>query len=163
MAFECINSGQILEYIISYGRLRERVARKFGNLKIESILSSQAGDHRFLVEPAFRAKIKTMDVDLFPQSMLVTNPQQRASIPDLLNHPRDPPWFQWAPTLLPLFLVNFPASSVSVLVTGPLSFAVAWAFALESRELTSVFALSQNRTLFMDPRVAHIPLPIVKQ
>ena len=29
MVFEYINGGQMLDYIISHGRLRERVARKF--------------------------------------------------------------------------------------------------------------------------------------
>lgn len=29
MAFEFVNGGQMLDYIISHGRLRERVARKF--------------------------------------------------------------------------------------------------------------------------------------
>lgn len=29
MVFEFVNGGQMLDYIISHGRLRERVARKF--------------------------------------------------------------------------------------------------------------------------------------
>ncbi len=29
MVFECIDGGQMLDYIISHGRLRERAARKF--------------------------------------------------------------------------------------------------------------------------------------
>ncbi|KAG5221384.1 CAMK/CAMKL/Kin1 protein [Salix suchowensis] len=58
MVFEYVNGGQMLDYIISHGRLRERVARKFagrsGNsvvhrdLKIENILISQTGNIKII-------------------------------------------------------------------------------------------------------------------
>ncbi|KIL59369.1 hypothetical protein M378DRAFT_169440 [Amanita muscaria Koide BX008] len=66
MAFEYINGGQMLDYIISHGRLRERVARKFArqigsaldychqnnvvhrDLKIENILISQTGNIKII-------------------------------------------------------------------------------------------------------------------
>ncbi|KAH9173166.1 hypothetical protein EDB89DRAFT_742828 [Lactarius sanguifluus] len=176
MVFEYINGGQMLDYIISHGRLRERVARKFArqigsaleychknnvvhrDLKIENILISQTGNIKIIdfglsnlydpvahlstfcgslyfaapellnakvytgpevdvwsfgvvlyvlvcgkvpfddqSMPALHAKIKRGLVE-YPvwlsaeckhilSRMLVTNPQQRASLPDLLNHP----------------------------------------------------------------------------
>ncbi|KAF8628972.1 hypothetical protein AX15_003612 [Amanita polypyramis BW_CC] len=66
MVFEYINGGQMLDYIISHGRLRERVARKFArqigsaldychqnnvvhrDLKIENILISQTGNIKII-------------------------------------------------------------------------------------------------------------------
>ncbi|KAJ3473186.1 hypothetical protein NLI96_g13097 [Meripilus lineatus] len=52
MVTEYVNGGQMLDYIISHGRLRERVARKFarqiGNLKIENILISQTGNIKII-------------------------------------------------------------------------------------------------------------------
>jgi serine/threonine protein kinase len=66
MIFEYISGGQMLDYIISHGRLRERVARKFArqigssleylhangvvhrDLKIENILISQTGDIKLI-------------------------------------------------------------------------------------------------------------------
>ncbi|KAI0274166.1 hypothetical protein BGY98DRAFT_1090659 [Russula aff. rugulosa BPL654] len=57
MVFEYINGGQMLDYIISHGRLRERVARKFARqigsaleyyLKIENILISQTGNIKII-------------------------------------------------------------------------------------------------------------------
>ncbi|KAI0300011.1 kinase-like domain-containing protein, partial [Multifurca ochricompacta] len=176
MVFEYINGGQMLDYIISHGRLRERVARKFArqigsaleychknnvvhrDLKIENILISQTGNIKIIdfglsnlydpishlstfcgslyfaapellnakvytgpevdvwsfgvvlyvlvcgkvpfddqSMPALHAKIKRGLVE-YPvwlsaeckhilSRMLVTNPQQRASLSDLLNHP----------------------------------------------------------------------------
>ncbi|KAI0263593.1 hypothetical protein BC834DRAFT_827457 [Gloeopeniophorella convolvens] len=176
MVFEYINGGQMLDYIISHGRLRERVARKFArqigsaleychknnvvhrDLKIENILISQTGNIKIIdfglsnlydpvahlttfcgslyfaapellnakvytgpevdvwsfgvvlyvlvcgkvpfddqSMPALHAKIKRGLVE-YPvwlsaeckhilSRMLVTNPQQRSTLPDLLNHP----------------------------------------------------------------------------
>ncbi|KAI9507059.1 hypothetical protein F5148DRAFT_1276345 [Russula earlei] len=176
MVFEYINGGQMLDYIISHGRLRERVARKFArqigsaleychknnvvhrDLKIENILISQTGNIKIIdfglsnlydpvahlstfcgslyfaapellnakvytgpevdvwsfgvvlyvlvcgkvpfddqSMPALHAKIKRGLVE-YPvwlsteckhilSRMLVTNPQLRSSLPDLLNHP----------------------------------------------------------------------------
>lgn len=176
MVFEYINGGQMLDYIISHGRLRERVARKFArqigsaleychknnvvhrDLKIENILISQTGNIKIIdfglsnlydpighlstfcgslyfaapellnakvytgpevdvwsfgvvlyvlvcgkvpfddqSMPALHAKIKRGLVE-YPvwlsteckhilSRMLVTNPQQRSPLPDLLNHP----------------------------------------------------------------------------
>jgi serine/threonine protein kinase len=221
MVFEYINGGQMLDYIISHGRLRERVARKFArqigsaleychknnvvhrgaslvtraferslmpsaDLKIENILISQTGNIKIIdfglsnlydpvahlstfcgslyfaapellnakvytgpevdvwsfgvvlyvlvcgkvpfddqSMPALHAKIKrglveypvwlsagehaglvTCRIDLnsfFPECkhilsrMLVTNPQQRASLPDLLSHPWMTRGFNGAP------------------------------------------------------------------
>lgn len=66
MVFEYVNGGQMLDYIISHGRLRERVARKFArqiasaldychrnnvvhrDLKIENILISQSGNIKII-------------------------------------------------------------------------------------------------------------------
>ncbi|KAF8966120.1 hypothetical protein BDZ97DRAFT_1729406 [Flammula alnicola] len=66
MVFEYVNGGQMLDYIISHGRLRERVARKFArqigsaleychlnnvvhrDLKIENILISQTGNIKII-------------------------------------------------------------------------------------------------------------------
>ncbi|KAJ7102911.1 hypothetical protein C8R44DRAFT_834668 [Mycena epipterygia] len=66
MIFEYVNGGQMLDYIISHGRLRERVARKFArqiasaldychrnnvvhrDLKIENILISQTGNIKII-------------------------------------------------------------------------------------------------------------------
>ncbi|KAI0039409.1 Pkinase-domain-containing protein [Auriscalpium vulgare] len=66
MVFEYINGGQMLDYIISHGRLRERVARKFArqigsaleychrnnvvhrDLKLENILISQTGNIKII-------------------------------------------------------------------------------------------------------------------
>ncbi|KAI5118733.1 hypothetical protein M0805_000063 [Coniferiporia weirii] len=66
MVFEYVNGGQMLDYIISHGRLRERVARKFSrqigsaldychrnnvvhrDLKIENILISQTGNIKII-------------------------------------------------------------------------------------------------------------------
>ncbi|THH12048.1 hypothetical protein EW146_g7832, partial [Bondarzewia mesenterica] len=66
MVFEYINGGQMLDYIISHGKLRERVARKFArqigsaleychrnnvvhrDLKIENILISQTGNIKII-------------------------------------------------------------------------------------------------------------------
>ena len=66
MVFEYVNSGQMLDYIISHGRLRERVARKFArqigsaldychrnnvvhrDLKIENILISHSGNIKII-------------------------------------------------------------------------------------------------------------------
>ena len=66
MVFEYINGGQMLDYIISHGRLRERVARKFArqigsaldychknnvvhrDLKIENILISHTGNIKII-------------------------------------------------------------------------------------------------------------------
>ncbi|KAJ7218870.1 hypothetical protein B0H12DRAFT_327087 [Mycena haematopus] len=66
MIFEYVNGGQMLDYIISHGRLRERVARKFArqiasaldychrnnvvhrDLKIENILISQSGNIKII-------------------------------------------------------------------------------------------------------------------
>ncbi|KAF9222128.1 Pkinase-domain-containing protein [Gyrodon lividus] len=78
MVFEYVNGGQMLDYIISHGRLRERVARKFArqigsaldychrnnvvhrDLKIENILISETGNIKIidfglsnLYDPAF--------------------------------------------------------------------------------------------------------------
>ncbi|KAH9975140.1 hypothetical protein BGW80DRAFT_1225478 [Lactifluus volemus] len=176
MVFEYINGGQMLDYIISHGRLRERVARKFArqigsaleychknnvvhrDLKIENILISQTGNIKIIdfglsnlydpvahlstfcgslyfaapellnakvytgpevdvwsfgvvlyvlvcgkvpfddqSMPALHAKIKRGLVE-YPawlsaeckhilSRMLVTNPHQRSSLLDLLNHP----------------------------------------------------------------------------
>ncbi|KAH7906248.1 hypothetical protein BJ138DRAFT_1016529 [Hygrophoropsis aurantiaca] len=66
MVFEYVNGGQMLDYIISHGRLRERVARKFArqigsaldychrnsvvhrDLKIENILISETGNIKII-------------------------------------------------------------------------------------------------------------------
>lgn len=66
MVFEYVNGGQMLDYIISHGRLRERVARKFArqigsaleychknnvvhrDLKIENILISHTGNIKII-------------------------------------------------------------------------------------------------------------------
>ncbi|KAF7349497.1 Non-specific serine/threonine protein kinase [Mycena sanguinolenta] len=66
MVFEYVNGGQMLDYIISHGRLRERVARKFArqiasaldychrnnvvhrDLKLENILISQTGNIKII-------------------------------------------------------------------------------------------------------------------
>ncbi|KAF6752697.1 CAMK/CAMKL/Kin1 protein kinase [Ephemerocybe angulata] len=66
MVFEYVNGGQMLDYIISHGRLRERVSRKFArqigsaleychmnnvvhrDLKIENILISQTGNIKII-------------------------------------------------------------------------------------------------------------------
>jgi len=66
MVFECIDGGQMLDYIISHGRLRERAARKFArqigsaleychrnsivhrDLKIENILISKSGNIKII-------------------------------------------------------------------------------------------------------------------
>ena len=66
MVFEYVNGGQMLDYIISHGRLRERAARKFArqigsaleychknnvvhrDLKIENILISQTGNIKII-------------------------------------------------------------------------------------------------------------------
>ncbi|KAK6977871.1 Non-specific serine/threonine protein kinase [Favolaschia claudopus] len=66
MVFEYVNGGQMLDYIIAHGRLRERVARKFArqiasaldychrnnvvhrDLKIENILISQTGNIKII-------------------------------------------------------------------------------------------------------------------
>ena len=66
MLFEYVNGGQMLDYIISHGRLREKQARKFGrqiasaldychrnsivhrDLKIENILISKTGDIKII-------------------------------------------------------------------------------------------------------------------
>ena len=66
MLFEYVNGGQMLDYIISHGRLKEKVARKFGrqiassldychknsivhrDLKIENILISKTGDIKII-------------------------------------------------------------------------------------------------------------------
>ena len=66
MVFECIDGGQMLDYIISHGRLRERAARKFArqigsaleychrnsivhrDLKIENILISKNGNIKII-------------------------------------------------------------------------------------------------------------------
>lgn len=66
MLFEYVNGGQMLDYIISHGRLKEKVARKFGrqiasaldychrnsivhrDLKIENILISKNGDIKII-------------------------------------------------------------------------------------------------------------------
>ncbi|KAJ7083979.1 Pkinase-domain-containing protein [Mycena belliarum] len=66
MVFEYVNGGQLLDFIIAHGRLRERVARKFGrqiasaldychrnnvvhrDLKIENILISQTGNIKII-------------------------------------------------------------------------------------------------------------------
>lgn len=176
MVFEYINGGQMLDYIISHGRLRERVARNFArqigsaleychknnvvhrDLKIENILISQTGNIKIIdfglsnlydptghlstfcgslyfaapellnakvytgpevdvwsfgvvlyvlvcgkvpfddqSMPALHAKIKrglveypawlTTECKHILSRMLVTNPQQRSPLPDLLNHP----------------------------------------------------------------------------
>ncbi|KAJ7709208.1 hypothetical protein B0H14DRAFT_3902885 [Mycena olivaceomarginata] len=84
MVFEYVNGGQMLDYIISHGRLRERVARKFArqiasaldychrnnvvhrDLKIENILISQSGNIKIidfglsnLYDPLLNAKVYT--------------------------------------------------------------------------------------------------------
>lgn len=66
MLFEYVNGGQMLDYIISHGKLKEKVAKKFGrqiasaldychrnsivhrDLKIENILISKAGDIKII-------------------------------------------------------------------------------------------------------------------
>lgn len=66
MLFEYVNGGQMLDYIISHGRLKEKQARKFGrqiasaldychrnsivhrDLKIENILISKTGDIKII-------------------------------------------------------------------------------------------------------------------
>ncbi|KAL7009368.1 Serine/threonine-protein kinase [Cystobasidiomycetes sp. EMM_F5] len=48
MVFEYVNGGQMLDYIISHGRLRERSARKFAHLKIENILISKTGNIKII-------------------------------------------------------------------------------------------------------------------
>lgn len=176
MIFEYVNGGQMLDYIISHGRLRERAARKFArqigsaleychrnsivhrDLKIENILISKTGNIKIIdfglsnlfsphshlstfcgslyfaapellnakaylgpevdvwsfgivlyvlvcgkvpfddqSMPALHAKIKKGQVE-YPawlsgeckhilSRMLVTNPQQRAGLPEILAHP----------------------------------------------------------------------------
>ncbi|UZJ57009.1 hypothetical protein CBS101457_006329 [Exobasidium rhododendri] len=176
MIFEYVNGGQMLDYIISHGRLRERAARKFArqigsaleychrnsivhrDLKIENILISKTGNIKIIdfglsnlfsphsnlstfcgslyfaapellnakayigpevdvwsfgivlyvlvcgkvpfddqSMPALHAKIKKGQVE-YPawlsgeckhilSRMLVTNPQQRATLPEILAHP----------------------------------------------------------------------------
>ena len=176
MIFEYVNGGQMLDYIISHGRLRERAARKFArqigsaleychrnsivhrDLKIENILISKTGNIKIIdfglsnlfsphshlstfcgslyfaapellnakaylgpevdvwsfgivlyvlvcgkvpfddqSMPALHAKIKKGQVE-YPawlsgeckhilSRMLVTNPQQRAGLPEILSHP----------------------------------------------------------------------------
>ncbi|KDN48463.1 Pkinase-domain-containing protein [Tilletiaria anomala UBC 951] len=176
MVFEYVNGGQMLDYIISHGRLRERAARKFArqiasaleychrnsvihrDLKIENILISKTGNIKIIdfglsnlysphshlstfcgslyfaapellnakvytgpevdvwsfgivlyvlvcgkvpfddqSMPALHAKIKRGQVE-YPvwlsgeckhilSRMLVTNPQQRASLTELMSHP----------------------------------------------------------------------------
>ncbi|KAI0276525.1 kinase-like domain-containing protein [Russula aff. rugulosa BPL654] len=176
MVFEYINGKQMLDYIISHGRLRERVARKFArqigsaleychknnvvhrDLKIKNILISQTGNIKIIdfglsnlydpighlstfcgslyfaapellnakvytgpevdvwsfgvvlyvlicgkvpfddqSMPALHSKIKrglveypvwlSTECEHILSRMLVTNPQLRAPLPDLLNHP----------------------------------------------------------------------------
>ncbi|KAI9448748.1 kinase-like domain-containing protein [Lactarius psammicola] len=162
LVFEYINGVQLLDYIISHGRLRESFARKFArqigsaleychknnvvhrDLKIENIFVSRTGNIKIidfwlsgLYDPAshlstfcgslyfaapevLNAKVYTgPEVDVWSfgvvfmpalhakinrglveypmwlsagckrvlSRMLVTNPQQRASLPEVLNHP----------------------------------------------------------------------------
>ncbi|KAF9518334.1 hypothetical protein BS47DRAFT_336864 [Hydnum rufescens UP504] len=176
MVFEYVNGGQMLDYIISHGRLRERVARKFArqigsaleychrnsvvhrDLKIENILISQTGNIKIIdfglsnlydpishlstfcgslyfaapellnakiytgpevdvwsfgvvlyvlvcgkvpfddqSMPALHAKIKrglveypvwlSAEIKHLLSRMLVTNPNARASLPEVLSHP----------------------------------------------------------------------------
>ncbi|KAJ5677179.1 uncharacterized protein N7477_002812 [Penicillium maclennaniae] len=164
MLFEYVNGGQMLDYIISHGKLKEKQARKFArqiasaldychrnsivhrDLKIENILISKTGDIKiidfglsnlFFAEkpsedvlwqsytgpevdvwsfgivlyvlvcgkvpfddqsmPQLHAKIKKGVVEYPPglstecrhiiSRMLVTDPKQRASLNEIMNHP----------------------------------------------------------------------------
>lgn len=81
MVFEYVNGGQMLDYIISHGRLRERVARKFAR-QIGSALDYCHKNnvvHRgmlflhtvfFSILPCLRARLRAYMLHLPPNSLL---------------------------------------------------------------------------------------------
>ncbi|KAL1725395.1 hypothetical protein EV714DRAFT_287932 [Schizophyllum commune] len=93
MVFEYVNGGQMLDYIISHGRLRERVARKFArqiasaldychknnvvhrDLKIENILISTSGNIKIIDFGLSNLYDPTAHLDTFCGSLYFAAPE----------------------------------------------------------------------------------------
>ncbi|KAL1742733.1 hypothetical protein HDZ31DRAFT_83937 [Schizophyllum fasciatum] len=93
MVFEYVNGGQMLDYIISHGRLRERVARKFArqiasaldychknnvvhrDLKIENILISTSGNIKIIDFGLSNLYDPTTHLDTFCGSLYFAAPE----------------------------------------------------------------------------------------